>query len=41
MLDNMTKKELFDFLNLFKKNHSDPERKKVLETQNKLHSLSN
>ena len=28
VLDDVTRKELFDHLNLLKKNHSDPERKK-------------
>ena len=30
VLDDATRKELFDYLNLLKKNHSDPERKKNL-----------
>ena len=31
VLDYATRKELFDYLNLLKKNHSDPERKKCLK----------
>ena len=36
VLDNMTRKELFDFLNLLKKNHSDPEREKCLKNEKAL-----
>lgn len=36
VLDNMTRKELFDFLNLFKKNHSDLEREKCLKNKKEL-----
>ena len=31
VLDDATRKELFDYLNLLKKNHSDPDRKKCLK----------
>lgn len=31
VLDDATRKELFDYLNLLKKNHSDLERKKCLK----------
>ena len=31
VLDDTTRKELFDYLNLLKKNHSDPKRKKCLK----------
>ena len=33
VLDDATRKELFDYLNLLKKNHSDPERKKCLNNK--------
>ena len=33
VLDDATRKELFDYLNLLKKNHSDPKRKKCLKNK--------
>ena len=39
VLDNMTRKKLFYFLNLLKENHSAPERRKYLKHNKK--SVSN